>query len=342
MKRIFVLLLTLGPGLSIYSNPITLPTIEISELCFDESDNWKLELRYYFLNQEVFPIDSIFFYSTTDTVKLPTYEFPGSTGVIVITSDSLNSDFIIKRFADSIKVVYYIMEAPFEDILIFGNMSGASINYPRQDQSICKYSKYMVKDNSPTIGAINDTSGIYGTLKGVVYDKYSAIVGNRIFRLEDSYFRSSADGAYTVRVYSKPSVFNSIMYQPGSQGGIIKFASINELSYLMEPDSVVELAIHLLDTLTTGIHDKKFTSTPISVYPNPISKNEELKINIDLPIITSDICIEIIDLKGTMIKKKKVNQNSCSIIAPDKSGFYIVRTMLDSEIISSLRIFVNE
>jgi hypothetical protein len=342
MKKIFILFFLLVVGLTINANPIALPTIEISELYFDESDNWKLELGYYWVNQEGFPIDSIFIYSTTDTVKLPTYEFLGSTGVFVITLDSLDYDFIIKRYADTIKVVSFIMEEPFEDILIFGNISGASINYPRQGQSICKYSNYIVKDNSPTIGAINDTSGICGTLKGVVYDKYLEIVENRIFRLEDSYFESSTNGEYTVKVFSKPSVFNSIMYQPGLQGGIIKFASINELSYLMEPDSVVELGIHLLDTLTTGINDINAANTPISVYPNPISKNEELKIQIDLPIITSDIYVEIIDLNGKIIKKKKISRSSISIIAPDKSGFYIVRTMLDSEIISSNRIMVNE
>lgn len=342
MKKIYILFSLLATGLFINANPIALPTIEISELYFDESGNWKLELGYFAANQEVFPIDSIFIYSTSDTVKLPTYEFLGSTGLFVITLDSLDSDFIIKRYADTIKVVSFIMEVPFEEILIFGNISGASINYPRHGQSICKYSNYIVKDNSPTIGVINDTSGICGTLKGVVYDKDSEIVENRIFRFEDSYFESCVDGEYEVRVYSKPSVFNSIMYQPGSQEGIINFASINELSYVMEPDSVVELDIHLLGTLTTGINEINVANTPISVYPNPISKNEELKINIDLPIIKSDICIEIIDLIGTIIKKKRVSQNSCSIIAPDESGFYIVRIILDSEIISSNRIFVNE
>ena len=76
----------------------------------------------------------------------------------------------------------------------------------------------------------------------------------------------------------------------------------------MEPDSVVEMDIYLLDTLTTGINDINIENIPISIYPNPISKNEELKINIDLPIITSDIWVEIIDLNGKMVKKKKINQ----------------------------------
>ena len=339
MKKIYVLFFLLTVGLTINANPIALPTIEISELYFDESDNWKLELGYYEVNQNDLTIDSIFLYSTTDTIKIPTYEFISTTGVFVITADSLDSEFHIKRFADTIKVLSYSMEQPFEDVLIFGNLPGATINYPRQGQSISKYWMYYTKDNSPTIGLSNDTIGTCGTVKGIIYDKYSEPVDAKTFRL-DNYFETSENGEYSARVYSKPSTFNRIDYKTGQYS--TQSISITEISYIMEPDSVIEIDIYLLDTLATGINDINVSNTPISIYPNPISKNGELKVNIDLPIITSDIYIEIIDLNGKIIKKKKINQNSSSIIAPDKSGFYIVRTILDSEIILSNRIIVNE
>ena len=340
MKKIYILFFLLTVGLTINANPIALPTIEISELYFDESDNWKLELVYYGINQEAFPIDSVFLYSTTNTIKLPAFNFLGTTGVIVVTLDSLDSDFIIKRYADTIKVVSYIMGEPFEDILVFGNIAGSSINYPRQGQSICKYRDNFVKDKSPTIGFLNDTTGIMGTLKGIVYSKYSEIVENQLFYFKDCYLETFANGEYSTRVYSKPSVLNYLTYETEIDNWLK--VSIAEISYTMEPDSIVELNIHLLDTLTTGINDLKNSNTIISVYPNPISKNGELNINIDLPIITSDIYLEIIDLNGKMIKKKKISQNSSSILAPDKSGLYIVRTLLDSKIISSNRIIVSE
>lgn len=340
MKKIYILFFLLTVGLIIKANPIALPTIEISELYFDEAGNWKLELGYYEVNQNGFTIDSIFLFSSTDTIKLPTYEFLGSTGVMVITADSLDSEFQINRIADTIRVISYTMEEPFEDILIFGNIAGSSINYPRQGQSICKYRDNFVKDKSPTIGFLNDTTGIMGTLKGVVYSKYSEAVENQLFYFKDCYLETFANGEYSTRVYSKPSVLNYLTYETQIDNWLK--VSIAEISYTMEPDSVVELNIHLLDTLTTGINDLRNSNTLISVYPNPISKNGELNINIDLPIITSDIYIEIIDLNGKMIKKKKISKNSSSIIAPDKSGLYIVRTLLDSEIISTNRIIVNE
>lgn len=331
----------------IKANPIALPTIEISELYFDNSGNWKLELQY--CNYDFIPtsFDSVFIYSSTDTAKIPSnfFEFETTieTAFIIITKDSLNSEFNIDKFGNTLKVATFYSGYPIEDILIFGNATGALINYPRQGQSICKYNHCFVKDNSPTLGVLNDTSGICGILKGTIYDKYSENVNNRIFYIDNLVFETSSKGEFKARVLSKPSVFDYIIYQWISQG--ITFgisASITEISYVMEPDSVVELDIYLLDTLATGINDINVANTPISVYPNPISKSEKLKINIDLPVITSEIYIEIIDLNGKLINKKKIGKNSSSIVAPDKSGYYIVRTLLDSEVISSNRFIVNE
>jgi hypothetical protein len=339
MKKIYILFFLLMLALTINANPIPVPTIEISELYFDESDNWKLELGYSYINPEGYTFDSIFILSSADTAKIADYFLTGEIGQFVITTDSLTTDFRINRLGDTIKVISYAYGGKFEDILIFGNVLGASINYPRVGQSLSKNGYFYVKDNSPTIEFSNDTIGTCGTLKGVIYDKYSEPVENRIFSL-DNYFETSENGEFSARVYSKPSTFNRIDYKTGQYS--TQSVSITEISYVMEPDSVIEMNIYLLDTLVTGINDINIANTPISVYPNPISKSGELKINIDLPIITSNIYVEIIDLNGKLISKKKISQNSSSIIAPDKSGLYIVRTLLDSEMISSNRIIVNE
>lgn len=339
MKKIYILFFLLTVGLIIKANPIAIPTIEISELYFDESDNWKLELGYFYINPEGYTFDSIFIYSLMDTAKVPDYYLTGEIGQFVLTVDSLTSNFRINRLGDTLKVISYAYGGEFEDALLFGDVLGASINAPRVGQSLCKNGYFYVKDNSPTIGLSNDTTGTYGTVKGIIYDKYSEPVDTRTFRL-DNYFETSENGEYSARVYSKPSTFSRIDYKTGQYS--TQSVSITEISYIMEPDSVVEMNIYLLDTLTTGINDINVANTPISVYPNPISKNEELKINIDLPIITSDIYVEIIDLNGKLINKKKISKNSSSIITPDKTGFYIVRTLLDSEVISSNRIIVNE
>lgn len=337
MKKIYILFFILRLALTINANPIPIPTIEISELCFDESGKWKLELEYFYINPDGYTFDSIFIFSSMDTAKVPDYLLTGQIGQFVLTADSLTADFRINRLGDTIKVISY--GGGFEDILVFGNVMGASINYPRVGQSLSKNGYFYVKDNSPTIGFSNDTLGTCGTINGVVYDKYSKPVENRVFRL-DNYFETSENGEYSARVFAKPTTSSRIDYKAGQYS--TKSLSITEISYTMEPDSVIEMDIYLLDTLTTGINDINSVNNPISVYPNPVSKNEELIINIDLPIIASDIYIEIIDLNGKIFMKKKLNKNSISIIAPDKSGLYIVRTLLDAEIISSNRIIVSE
>jgi hypothetical protein len=338
MKKIYTSLILMTIGLKIIANPIALPTIEISELLFDISNNWKLELGYYEVNQNGLTIDSIFIYSTTDTIKLPTYPFIGSIGVFVITNDSLDTDFQIKRQGDTIKVVSYCMVYPFEDVLIFGNCQGASINYPREGQSISKYWMYYVKDNSPSIGASNDTTGMCGTIKGIIYDKYSAPVSQIKFCI-DYQFETSENGEYSTRVYSKPTTFNQLSHIVGQY--TTQSVSITEISYIMEPDSVIERDIYLLDTLTTGLNDLTINNTPVKIYPNPISATDKLMVEIDLPVITSNIWIEITSLDGKLINKEKITNTKSLIDTPNTNGIYILRVLFDKQIISSNRILVT-
>lgn len=339
MKKIYALFSILVIGLSSYANPIALPMIDISELFFDESGNWKLELGYYEINESQFPVDSIFLYSTTDTVKLSSYEFYGTSGVMVITADSLDSDFVIKRYADTIKVVSYVKGDSFEDVLIFGSSIGAPIDYPRPGQSLSKYRWCFAKDNSPSIGLVNDTIGMCGTVKGVVYDKFSDPVQNRTIRL-DFDFTTTENGEYVARVLSKPSTFDYITYRKGKYTN--QSVSMTEHSYIMEPDSTIEFDMHLLDTLGTGVSDIGLSKSPITIFPNPISINEKININIDLPILTSDIWVEIVDLNGKLIRKEKINRKESTVDAPSTGGVYIVSAWLDSQMISSQRIIVND
>ena len=338
MRKIYALFLTLFIGLSVYANPIPLPTIEISELYFDEFNNWNLELGYYWVNTEGLGIDSVFLFSTTDTIKLPSFNYNGSTGVIVITTESLDTEFHIKRYADTIKINYYLMGQAFEDVLIYGELTGACINYPRQGQSISRFWNCFFKDNSPTIGFANDTLGMCGTITGIVYDINSEVVPNRTFRL-DNYSKTSEYGEYSVRTYSKPSKYSQIYFE-GQYSS--QYVPITEISYVMEPDSVIELNIYLLDTLKVGINYTTLENSPISISPNPVSINEMIKLRTDLPVITSNMWLEIIDLNGKLIKKEKIKQNEILTNPPAKAGIYVLRILLDSQMISSKRIIVNE
>lgn len=338
MKKIYSFLL-LMLGINSYSNPIAFPMLDISELYFDDFGNWNLELGCYEVNQIDLAFDSVFLYSTYDTVKLPTSKFNSNAGVIVITQDSLDSDFIIKRDADAIKVILYLMGETFEDELLFGNSSGAVISTPRKGQSISKIDGYyFVKDNSPTIGAVNDTLGMCGTVKGVVYDKALKPVPQRIFGL-DFNFETTTNGEYTTRVYSRPTRFNRVRYKEDQYS--IRYASITEIAYVMEPDSIIERNIYLLDTLTSGINNHYCSEDPVQIAPNPVSGNSHLTVIVDLPVITSNIWLELVSLDGKRIKKEKIRQKNNLIDAPLQEGTYTLTILLDNQIISSKKFVVK-
>ncbi len=338
MRKYYSIITFIIIGLKLTGNPIATPTIEISELFFDNEDNWKLELFYYAVNQEDYPFDAIFLYSSTDSVKLPNYQFEGDNGVFVITKDSLDTEFNINRFGDSIRVVSYIWEGYEEDILIYGNMEGALINYPGDGQSICRYKYFFVKDKSPSIGTLNDTVGICGTLTGVVYDKYSIPVQNRTFIMDNS-FKTSGNGEYLARVFSKPSNFHRIQYQ--IRPGFLKTVGIDTISYIMEPDSVIVQDIYLLDTLETVINEPFILAEPIKVYPNPVLASEKIFLEIDLPVKTANISISLVKLNGEVVKTVQIKEAVSLIETPKENGIYILNVWLENQIISSKRIVVK-
>lgn len=287
--------------------------------------------------------------SSTHSIKLPWYEFEEEVGVFVITADSIGTEFHIGRYADTITLATYTDEGQFMDWLIFGDIPNAHIGFPREGQSIAHTNVYseiehisqdvFSKDSSPTVGLPNDTLGMCGTLKGIIYDIDMNPVKNRTFSL-DYAFKTNAGGEYSVRVLSKPTKSSWIIYEV--EQSYFEYAHTENYAYTMEPDSTVELNIYLLDSLMSVPGNTGILNNPISVYPNPVPKNGKLIIDIDLPVNTSDIYIEIIDLKGAIVRKKKINQSESSITAPSISGVYIVRTMLDSKTISSHKITVND
>lgn len=349
MKKIWALLFSIIIGLCANANPVMVKPFEISELYFDEQDNWILEISYDFADFFGITFDSAYLSSSTHSVKLPWYEFEEGVGVFVLTADSIDTEFHIGRYADTLTLTSYTDEGQFMDWLIFGDIPNAHIGFPRGGQSLAHIYIYsesenaslgvFSRDNSPTIGLPNDTLGMCGTLKGIIYDKDMNPVKNRTFEL-DFVFKTNASGEYSVRVLSKPTTSSTIFYEV--EQSFFHYAYTEKYAYTMEPDSTVELNIYLLDSLMSVPGNTGILYNPISVYPNPVTKNGKLMIDVDLPVNTSDIYVEIIDLKGAIVRKKKINQSESSITAPSISGVYIVRTMLDSKTISSHKIIVND
>ncbi|MBN1598936.1 MAG: T9SS type A sorting domain-containing protein [Bacteroidales bacterium] len=340
MKKLYlILLLAIFFGLKAIANPLPFPTIEISELFFEAQDEWVLELAYFYYDDPEIPIiDSIFLCSSTDSVKLPEFEFEDESGIIILRNDSLDSEFEINRSGDTLRLIFYVFNDSFEDVLIFGNCDGAVISYPREEQSISRYLGYFDKDKSPSIGEFNDSTGICGTVTGYIYDKYSEPVSNVEFSL-DYRFTTSEDGRYSTRGFSKPSEFHHIYHYitPYST----EYVDIENISYIMEPDSVITLDMQLIDTLATGFNPALINNHPVKIYPNPLTHSENLYYEIDLPVRSSKLQLEVLNIDGKILLAKKITSATGVIELPDIRGIVLVAVRMDNQLIAVNRIIIK-
>ncbi len=337
MKRILIASIGLLILIRVLANPIATPTIEISELYFDDAGQWILELWYDNIDEEEFPIDSIFLISSTDTVKLLNYTFYGINGLIVLRQDSLNSELNINPFGDSLSVVYYMPYFNYYDVLVFGESNGAVISSPRCGQSLSKYMWNFSKDKSPTIGEINDTTGMCGTLSGVVYNLYDEPVADQTFMLNGgTQFDTDGFGNYTLRMISKPMSFDWIYYQSDHFLSV----DIEEIAFVMEPDSSVFRDIHLLDSLLTDVDQIPATDSPLKLFPNPLSHSDRLNYEIDLPVKTAKCRIDIYTIVGQLIVSQDLTQASGQIELSNATGILLVNFWMENQMLSSNRIVV--
>lgn len=344
MKKILFILSLAFIGLFAHANPIEVKSLRISELYFDESGNWHLEFVYFHMPKDLSIIDSAFLHSSTHSVQLPPLSFPDWGGVFAITKDFFDEEFHIGRYADTLTLIAYADGIQSVDWLIFGDLPGTHIGFPREGQSIAYISRYISegsldvfsKDNSPTIGFPNDTLGMCGTLKGTVYDMEMNPVKNRTFRL-DYPFKTDGQGNYAARILSRPTRFFYTEHI-----GSYDFLEITKLEFVMEPDSLIEADIFLKSPLPVGIPQTEIAKSPISIYPNPVSKGGDINVNIDLPVYSADIRVEILDLSGRLIRSKRVGSPTFRMPAPNQNGAYLISILLDSKPISTHKIIVDE
>lgn len=329
-------------GLSLNANPIMLPTIEISELYFESPGVWKLEF-YYYRDEEVYvAVDSVFLISPRNEVKLQNLNFEGNNMLFVITQDSLDVDFPIYAVGDTITVRWYSWnefseDEFFETSLIFGNVSGAYISQPRIGQSIARLSWAFCKDKSPTISTANDTIGVCGTMSGTIYDISLNPVKNRLFR-SDFNFETDDNGNYTARVYSRPNTFWIIHYAPGDY--VTNYVNISQISYVVEPDSIIYRDIYLQGVLLTDVN-AEIVNDPIKLYPNPVGINGKLNYEIDLPVKSAKVVIKCMTMEGKMIKEEVVRNAKGEIDLSNHSGFMLVSVWVDGKLMKTKKIVVT-
>ena len=342
MKRKLIVLSILLLPVFISANPIALPYYFVTELFFNENNDWTLELSLIDIDISVDVIDSIYLCSSSDTIKIPNDMLLNEPGYLLFYSSTFGDNFTINPNGDSLSVLTFIEEeclgGGMFETLVYGNKEGAIVGCPKNQQSIAMlYQSYFsfCKDKSPTLGYENDTTGMCGTITGRLYDNKLNPVANRTFKL-DFDFTTDNDGYFTARILSRPNTYNQIFYQTWQ--GYTRNPHIQILEYTMEPDSVINADIYLIDSITTGVDQLTIVSSPVKIYPNPISKAQNLTIEIDLPVMSGDYNAVIQSIDGKRVSSFKITEKITRVEMPKSTGIYIVTINNGSHILTSKRI----
>ena len=365
MKKIILLFaILIGSHSFVWANPIVqIPITKFSELVFDNNNNWTMEIYFPFgYGAGTNSFDSVIFSVSNISSKLKV-SYPPNTNIGVITSDSLTTPLHINRDGDKIIIYTYLYGQVEVDSLIFGNYAGATVGKPISGYSIMRYYTRLQSNNYltidcltkiPSLGVVNDTVGLSGTLKGHIYDRNNkpitnciyTMAGQGIFLLE-SRIQFNPDGTFTT------PIFNTI-YKPGIlYVKIVDFEGFGDTMAIepfelndIHPDTVVVQDIHLMDscsccTIVDAI--KKYNPPQSDVltlinYPNPFNLSTNFYIKIPNSINGKQGNINIYNVNGQLLRTIPVSGSSTiswdskdmnGRIIP--SGIYYYRLVIDSQ-----------
>lgn len=352
MKKFLLVIIALTIISFLRANPLPSTSVALSEIYFDTNGKWVIELQYSDARQDIYPIDSIWIKSASGISKVKRFNIVGSDGLIVIRNDSLMSNLVINPKGDFVEISYFLhsyFHKRTNDPVIFGNFLNASLNSPRTGQSIAcapfyfgYYGLYGI-DISPTIGAMNDTIGMLGTLKGHIYDKNDQLLsvtsGHFSNGESNIEFYPKPDGSYSIRFYSRKYHISQLIYKKSNTWSSF---NIEPFDFSLVPDSVVVIDIHILDTLNVGI--KEIVRNPKSlfkIYPNPI-RELSFSYEIEIPVKSSNCYVEIVDMNGQKIERYSVIENKGKIDLPSgiKNGIYTLLLFANNRKYSSSKLLI--
>jgi len=336
-------------GVELKANPIYIPEVYISELCFDEDGAWTIELMYTRpeVDTVIGPLDSICLISGKDTAWLPHELMTEPWGFLVLKQENLQTPLNINCQGDTVCVAYGRWVRNMPDMLqytelIFGNCSGAVITAPKTGQSLCYYdpTQSYVKDASPTMGAENDEQGIYGTLQGVVYDKNRRPVPRLKFSLDrwHTFFNSNERGEYSLLALAQRHRYVDMVVFVADDA---TFREIDPLSFIVEPDSLLTINIYLKDSLVAGLSRPAIPDLPFSISPNPAPASGVAWVTIDVPITASALVLTLVDAEGKQRWVKRVNRNNVQFDVPSQEGLYLLSLSMEGVRLATAKLLVK-
>ncbi|HPL05823.1 MAG TPA: T9SS type A sorting domain-containing protein [Bacteroidales bacterium] len=265
MKKYLFILLFL-PTL-VCANQIWLGAV-ISEIYFDDSGGWMLELFYPHYS------DSILIESDSGYAKIVDCD---ASELTIISNINLSDTVSFNKDSDCIKVHTYASGDYMVDSICIGEKAGSYLKNIKNGQSIARYYLFgsFYKDNSPTIGFANDFDGAKGKIYGFFYDTDGQAMTNKFFSIdycseilreqeqEEGVIRIDETGFYCAEITSRTYTINEIVIASATDYETMQFETVQ---FDLEEGDSININFRRVLASTKSIHQD---SVVVRTYPNP-------------------------------------------------------------------------
>ena len=328
MKKIFIFIILISAGL-LLANPIVEGPY-ITEIFFDET-GWSIELFNMMTEDN---LDNCKLSSNAgEAYFLTGILFPWGT-YLVVTQDDLQTPLVISEQGDHVTSYYYEYEISW---CTFGTLQ-TMVLAPTDGQSLVPVSFSsngamttdisFCKDNTPTLGGINNNGGIHGIFCGYVYDSLMNPVPN--VQIEHFPYNSNSPDVVT----NENGYFEKEMYAMNFYCDIhlAALASMDS-TVSIEPDSVNYYEF-VFENYVVGIDEPEIIIPSqdyhLSNHPNPFNPST----TISFDFTAENAKIKIFNSKGQKIDELSISNGQSSIAWEANnfpSGVYLYKLVIDGK-----------
>jgi hypothetical protein len=335
MKKCALLFVVIiSSSVFLHANPLPVISVaRISELVFNDANQWTMELYFYTVGYDPNEIDSIVIESSSGRAKLNVH--PGQhEAFILITSDSLDVPLAINRTGDRILVSSYERAYAYneQDSLIFGSYVGATVESPAAGYSIMRFRwNYSYNDiivdcltQNPSPGEYNDPVPEQALLRGVLYDadnhpvkKLATMNGNALYFVMQSLMVLDTNGNYSTNIY--PVTYNTasltvrlLWFMGPKYSQPIEPMHIDSIT----PGDTITKDIHLTTNEyvdITSVKEQKPESAgdiTLANYPNPFNSSTNFFVKLPASLQYKEGAITIYTINGQVIRTLMLRGNS--------------------------------
>lgn len=329
------------------------PKAYISEIFFNSSGNWTIELG--FLNYSTADIDSIIIETSAGSSKVNFYTliqgggYPNFDSLAVISDINLNTPLMIDPLNDYIKVISYILGFSFTDYVALGNYPGSFVDCRQSGESI-SYLVYLTGtdlrrsfcvDKSPSIGSGNDTTGALSNYAGYVYDLPGNVFTQGFFALPPGLgitININPDGSFVDRVFARRYTFDTIRIYFPPWLYIFQTFTVEHVDFCLKPDTL-QIQNIITTSLVTAVDKHEPENNVVVISPNPFTNKVSFYFNLDNQNPAEDMSLSIYNQDGRRLKQIKLTTQENKIEwIPDEfipSGALIYHLMKNGQVIKS-------